>query len=105
MEIISKKVIELKETLDNIADDCSVPQEKRIQRIIHATSLTCAIVAIQPFPFADLFVLTYESFHVAGSYNFLLFGGDVDEHTRDEGTHYSENVEEIRIFRNTYFNF
>ena len=58
MEIISKKVIELKETLDNIVDDCSVPQEKRIQRIIHATSLTRAIVAIQPLPFADLFVLT-----------------------------------------------
>ena len=46
-----------------------------------------------------------ESFHVAGSYNFLSFGGDFDEHTRDEGAHYSENVEEIRILRNTYFNF
>ena len=58
MDIVSKKVIELKETLDNIADDFSVPQEKRVQRIIHAGSITCAIVAAQPIPFADIFILT-----------------------------------------------
>jgi uncharacterized protein (DUF697 family)/nucleoid DNA-binding protein len=44
--------------LDNIVEDPSIPQEKKIALIIHSTALLCAIVAVQPIPFADLFVLS-----------------------------------------------
>lgn len=49
---------ELKMILDNITEDPSIPYNKKVNIIIHLTSLTCAIVAVQPIPFADLFVLT-----------------------------------------------
>ncbi|GGJ80678.1 hypothetical protein GGR02_003397 [Anoxybacillus voinovskiensis] len=48
----------LKETLHLISDDVSVSQERRVRLVVHASSLVCALVAIQPLPFADIFVLT-----------------------------------------------
>ncbi len=44
--------------LNSIIEDPSIPQDKKASLIIHATSLTCAIIAVQPIPFADLFVLS-----------------------------------------------
>lgn len=44
--------------VDSIAQDPSVHKETKAQLIIHATSLACAIVAIQPLPFADALLLT-----------------------------------------------
>jgi uncharacterized protein (DUF697 family) len=49
---------ELKLILNNVTEDPSIPYDKKINIIIHLASLTCAIIAIQPIPFADLFVLT-----------------------------------------------
>lgn len=62
-EIIARTTIEsdscnLLATLNQIADDPSIPEVKKIKLIIHATSLICAILAAQPLPFADIFILT-----------------------------------------------
>ncbi|MBB5356528.1 uncharacterized protein (DUF697 family) [Anoxybacillus mongoliensis] len=57
-DIIQNRTKKLKEILYLISDDVSVSPEKRIRLIIHASSLVCALVAIQPLPFADIFVLT-----------------------------------------------
>jgi len=41
-----------------MAEDETVPEETRVQRIIRLTALTCAITAAQPLPFADILLLT-----------------------------------------------
>lgn len=48
---IRKEITDI-ENRDDLSDD-----EKR-SRIIHIFSVTCAVVAVQPIPFADIFVLT-----------------------------------------------
>ena len=45
-------------TLDLIVDDPSISETAKIRVIINFTALTCAILAAQPIPFADFFVLT-----------------------------------------------
>lgn len=55
---IQKKSEELKHTLDLIIEEPSMSEELKSETIIHATALICAIVAIQPLPFADLFILS-----------------------------------------------
>lgn len=44
--------------LDNIVEDPSIPQEKKISLIIHTTSMICGIIAVQPIPFADVWILS-----------------------------------------------
>jgi uncharacterized protein (DUF697 family) len=58
MQDIKVKEQSLKEILTSIVDDPSIPETKKIDVIIHLTSLTCAVVAVQPIPFADLFILS-----------------------------------------------
>jgi uncharacterized protein (DUF697 family) len=48
----------LKQTLTGLIDDPSLPEPTKIRAIIHLTSLTCAVVASQPIPFADLLILS-----------------------------------------------
>jgi uncharacterized protein (DUF697 family) len=48
----------LKQTLTGIIDDPSLPEPTKTRAIIHLTSLTCAVVASQPIPFADLLILS-----------------------------------------------
>lgn len=55
---IQNKTLELKNILGNISDDPSITLEKKTQIIVHGTALICAIIAVQPLPFADLFILT-----------------------------------------------
>ena len=55
---IQEKAEELKYTLDLIIEEPSMSEEVKSETIIHATALICAIVAIQPLPFADLFILS-----------------------------------------------
>ena len=55
---IQEKAEELKYTLDLIIEEPSMSEELKSETIIHATALICAIVAIQPLPFADLFILS-----------------------------------------------
>ncbi|NLN18721.1 MAG: DUF697 domain-containing protein [Firmicutes bacterium] len=51
-------VNDAKGLLDALACDERVPTDVRVSRIINATSLFCGILAAQPLPFADMFVLT-----------------------------------------------
>jgi len=39
-------------------DEPNIPTEKKVVRVVHATAAVCALVAIQPIPFADIFILT-----------------------------------------------
>ncbi len=48
----------LKEILELTVQDPSVYKEDKAKIIIQATSLLCGIIAAQPIPFADIFVLT-----------------------------------------------
>ncbi len=48
----------LKEILETTVRDPSIYKEDKAKIIIQATSLLCGIVAAQPIPFADIFVLT-----------------------------------------------
>lgn len=48
----------LAQTLTGIIEDPSLPEATKIRAIIHLTSLTCAVVASQPIPFADLLILS-----------------------------------------------
>lgn len=48
----------LKKYVDSLAQNPAVAKEVKVNCIIQATALTCAIVAVQPIPFADIFVLT-----------------------------------------------
>lgn len=46
------------QTFNLIVDDPSIPVDDKVRAIINLTALTCAVVAIQPIPFADFFILT-----------------------------------------------
>lgn len=55
---IITKSNELKSKLDLLIEDPSLPTQFKIHSIITLTSATCAIVAVQPIPFADIFILS-----------------------------------------------
>lgn len=48
----------LQKIVDAIIQDPSIDKNAKAKVIIHATALICAIVAVQPIPFADIFVLS-----------------------------------------------
>ena len=56
--LVSNKASELKEILELVLEDPSISTNTKANIIINATSLVCAVVAVQPLPFADLFVLS-----------------------------------------------
>lgn len=65
MEKTAKKKIDINqlknlliESFTNIEKDNSIPVEDKISTIIHTTSIGCAIIAVQPIPFADALILT-----------------------------------------------
>lgn len=58
MQDIKVREQSLNEILTSIVNDPSIPETKKIDVIIHLTSLSCAVVAVQPIPFADLFILS-----------------------------------------------
>src|SRR5579862_2409696 len=41
-----------------IADDPSIPENEKLNLIIHATALICTVLALQPIPGVDVFILT-----------------------------------------------
>jgi len=55
---ITNKALSLQETLEALLKDPSIADDDKLNLIIHLTGLTCALVAIQPIPFADLFILS-----------------------------------------------
>lgn len=56
--IIAENTEKLQAIADAVVQDPSIDKNMKVQLIIHATSLICAIVAVQPIPFADIFVLS-----------------------------------------------
>lgn len=56
--VINEYTNKLKKYTDSLAQNPAVAKEVKVNCIIQATALTCAIVAAQPIPFADIFVLT-----------------------------------------------
>lgn len=56
--IITENKNKLQAIVDAVVQDPSIDKDVKVWLIIHATALTCAIVAVQPIPFADIFVLS-----------------------------------------------
>ena len=56
--IVANKVNEVKEILDKIATNDSLSEATKVRWIIRGGSLFCALVAMQPLPFADVLLLT-----------------------------------------------
>jgi len=44
--------------VDAIIQDPSINKSTKVKLVIHATALICALVAVQPLPFADIMILT-----------------------------------------------
>ena len=58
MGIIEAAKDKIKSQITDIEDRTDLTDEQKQSQIIHIFSVTCAAVAIQPIPFADIFVLT-----------------------------------------------
>lgn len=44
--------------LNLLSEDQTLPESLKLDTITHVTALTCALIAVQPIPFADIFILT-----------------------------------------------
>ncbi len=55
---IQKDRMEFGKAIELIIKNPAIPEDAKIGAIIHMTALLCAIVAVQPLPFADVIVLT-----------------------------------------------
>lgn len=54
----NKNSKKLNTIVDAIIQDPSINKKTKVNMVIHATALICAIVAVQPLPFADIMILT-----------------------------------------------
>ena len=58
MDIIDAAKTKIESEITNIENRTDLSDDQKRSRIIHIFSVTCAAVAVQPIPFADIFVLT-----------------------------------------------
>lgn len=58
MDIIEAAKKKIASEITSIEDRTDLSDDQKRSRIIHIFSVTCAAVAVQPIPFADIFVLT-----------------------------------------------
>ena len=58
MEIIDKALNKIREEITDIENREDLSDDEKRSQIIHTFSVICAVVAVQPIPFADIFVLT-----------------------------------------------
>lgn len=58
MDIIEAAKKKIEAEITNIESRTDLSDDQKRSRIIHIFSVTCAAVAVQPIPFADIFVLT-----------------------------------------------
>lgn len=56
--VVEENIDNLKKIVDSFVQDPSIDRDMKATLVIHVTSLVCAIVAVQPIPFADIFVLS-----------------------------------------------
>ncbi|MGM0379672.1 MAG: dynamin family protein [Bacillota bacterium] len=57
-ESVKNKNLKLKKMLSLLEENPSMTKRKKAEMIINITALTCSLVAIQPIPFADIFILS-----------------------------------------------
>lgn len=58
MDVIEAAKNKIEAEITNIENRTDLSDDQKRSRIIHIFSITCAAVAVQPIPFADIFVLT-----------------------------------------------
>jgi uncharacterized protein (DUF697 family) len=58
MEILDKARASIKREVTDIENRTDLTDDQKVTRICTVFSTTCAAVAVQPIPFADIFVLT-----------------------------------------------
>lgn len=58
MDIIEAAKKKIEAEITHIESRTDLSEDQKRSRIIHIFSVTCAAVAVQPIPFADIFVLT-----------------------------------------------
>lgn len=58
MDIIETAKKKIQAEITDIENRTDLSDDQKRSRIIHIFSVTCAAVAVQPIPFADIFVLT-----------------------------------------------
>jgi uncharacterized protein (DUF697 family) len=58
MEIIKKAKAKIKAEVSDIENRTDLSDEEKVTQIIRVFSVFCAAIAVQPIPFADIFVLT-----------------------------------------------
>ena len=58
MSIIDQAKKILKEDVLEIENRTDLTEDQKVEKIIKVFSITCSAIAIQPIPFADIFVLT-----------------------------------------------
>jgi uncharacterized protein (DUF697 family) len=58
MDIIETAKKKIEAEITSIENRTDLSDDQKRSRIIHIFSVTCAAVAVQPIPFADIFVLT-----------------------------------------------
>jgi len=58
LDIIEEAKKKIEAEITNIENRTDLSDDQKRSRIIHIFSVTCAAVAVQPIPFADIFVLT-----------------------------------------------
>jgi len=58
MDIIESAKKKLQSEITSIEERTDLSDDQKRSQIIHIFSVTCAAVAVQPIPFADIFVLT-----------------------------------------------
>lgn len=88
---ISKRAAELRKILEALIDDPSVPEARRAHLIIHITGIVCALIAVQPIPFADIFILTPIQVVMVAALNRVL-GGPVSRTNPSELVSYVAGV-------------
>lgn len=58
MSIVDKAKKKIQDEITDIENRTDLSDDQKRSQIIHIFSVTCAAVAVQPIPFADIFVLT-----------------------------------------------
>ena len=57
-EFAKEKIDEVNARFNALVHDPKLSLEQKTDRIIHGTGAICGVLAIQPIPFADIFILT-----------------------------------------------
>ena len=58
MDIIEKAKLKLNQEVLEIENRTDLTEEEKITQIVTVFSTSCAAIAVQPIPFADIFILT-----------------------------------------------